>query len=285
MQLFFKRIMLATLGVAAGSVMLLAAPQAGRASTISMCLNKQGAIEGVNVACKRKQTQISWDSNGLVGPQGPSGPQGITGVAGPQGPTGNQGPQGPPGNAGGAGPQGPIGNAGQTGDTGPQGPQGPDGANGTNIQVLTGGTLGSDSGYKLGILPAWTPNTPVYLGPGNGGSVTPGVADVPLSAGTLSHLLVSVDVNSGCTPGSTPPVCGYTFIVCVNKNCTTTPALTCTIADSGASPSCSDTTDTVTIADGDTVSIEAQPAAASSSTTLPADVTFSIEHATSLAAP
>jgi hypothetical protein len=299
-QPFYQRIMRATFGVAAISVMLLAAPQASRASTVSMCLNKKGIIERVNEACTAKQTLISWDSNGVVGPQGPAGPQGPTGPAGPQGTTGAQGLQGPVGptgavgTAGATGPQGPTGPAGATGPSGPQGPvgdmgpagptgsQGPTGAsgtNGTNIQVLTGGTLGSDSGYTLGILPGQVPVA--YLGPGNGGSVTQGISDVPLSAGTLSHLLVSVDLNPACTTGT----CGYTFVVCVNQNCGTTPVLTCTIADSTVGTSCSDTTDTVTIADGDIVSIEAEPAAASSSTTQPADVTFSIEHATSLAAP
>lgn len=299
MQPFYQRIMRAAVGVAVTSVMLLAAPQASRASTISMCLNKKGIIEKVNKACTAKQTLISWDSNGVVGPQGPAGPQGSTGpagpqgVAGPQGPQGPAGPTGPVGNAGAAGPQGPTGPAGAIGPTGPQGPvgeigpmgptgpQGPTGApgtNGTNIQVLTGGTLGADSGDLLGILPGETANTPVYLGPGNGGSITPGVADVPLSAGTLSHLLVSVDLNTGCTTG----ICGYTFAVCINENCTTTPALGCTIIDPTVSTVCNDTTDVVTIKDGDLVSIQAQP---SSPTTLPADVTFSIEHATSLASP
>lgn len=296
-QPFYQRIMRAAVGVAVTSVMLLAAPQASRASTISMCLNKKGIIEKVNKACTAKQTLISWDSNGVVGPQGPSGPQGPTGPAGAQGVSGSQGPQGPAGptgpvgNAGAAGPQGPTGPAGAIGPTGPQGPvgdtgpmgptgpQGPTGApgtNGTNIQVLTGGTLGADSGFTLGILPGQVPVA--YLGPGNGGSVTQGISDVPLSAGTLSHLLVSVDLNPSCTTG----ICGYTFAVCVNENCTTTPALTCTITDSTVSTFCSDTTDVVTINDGDLISVEAQP---SSPSTLPADVTFSIEHATSLASP
>jgi hypothetical protein len=275
-QPFSKRLMRATLGVAASSVMLLAAPQAGRASTISMCLNKKGVIEGVNVACKPKQSLISWDSNGLVGPQGPSGPQGPTGSMGPPGATGAQGPQGPTGPAGAVGNTGTIGPAGPTGPAGATGAAGPAGANGTNIQVLTGGTLGADSGYKLGILPGETVSTPVYFGPGNGGSTTPGVSDVPLSAGTLSHLLVSVDSNITCTTGE----CAYTFVVCVNQGCTT--SLTCQIADPTISTSCSDTTHTVSINDGDLVSIQAQPL---SQTTLAADVTFSIEHATSLATP
>jgi len=263
------------LGLAAGSVLLLAVPQAGQASTISMCLNKQGVIQGVNVVCKPKQTLISWDSGGLTGPQGLAGPQGPTGLAGPQGSTGAQGPTGPAGSTGAAGSQGPIGVAGPTGDTGPQGPTGPTGTNGTNIQVLTGGTLGSDSGYKLNILPGEVPT--VYLGPGNGGSTITGTADVPLSAGTLSHLLVSVDRNNlNCTS----PACGYTFVVCVNTVCNT--ALTCPITDATISPSCSDTTDVVPINDGDLVSIQAEPAVPG---TLPADVTFSIEHTTSLAAP
>jgi len=276
MQPFLERTMRLALGLAAGSVLLLAVPQAGQASTISMCLNKQGVIQGVNVVCKPKQTLISWDSGGVTGPQGLAGPQGPTGLAGPQGSTGAQGPTGPAGATGAAGSQGPIGVAGPTGDTGPQGPTGPTGTNGTNIQVLTGGTLGSDSGYKLSILPGEVPT--VYLGPGNGGSVKLGTVDVPLSAGTLSHLLVSVDLNPAC---STPGTCGYTFVVCVNKVCTT--ALTCQITDPTTSTTvCSDTTDVVSLNDGDVVSIRAEPTVLG---TAPADVTFSIEHATSLAAP
>lgn len=267
------------LAAAASSLLLLAIPTAGQASTISMCLNKQGVIEGVNVVCKPKQTQISWDSNGLPGPQGPSGPQGPTGPVGPTGTVGPQGATGPAGATGIAGPPGPAGDTGPIGDTGALGPAGPDGANGTNIQVLTGGTLGSDSGFTLGILPGQVQT--VYLGPGNGGSITKGVVDVPLSAGTLSHLLVSVDLNTACTNPVPNPPCGYAFVVCVNQTCNT--ALTCTITNPTTTTTvCSDPTDVVTIADGDTVSIQAQP---SNPGTAAADVTFSIEHATSLVAP
>jgi len=300
MQPFLERTMRLALGVAGCSVLLL--PQAAQASTISMCLNKRGVIQRVNVACKPKQTLISWDSGGiagttgLAGPQGPTGaagPQGATGAQGPtgpagavgaagsQGPAGLQGPTGPAGAVGAAGPQGPVGAQGPTGSSGATGPAGAAGANGTNTQVLTGGTLGSDSGYTLGILPGQVDT--VYLGPGNGGSVTAGVADVPLTAGTLSNLLVSVDRNSG---NCTSPDCGYTFVVCVNTVCTT--SLTCQITDASVTTapnnaSCSDTTDTVPVNDGDLVSLQAEPTVPG--TTLPADVTFSIEHTISQTAP
>ncbi len=114
MQPFLERTMRLALGLAAGSVLLLAVPQAGQASTISMCLNKQGVIQGVNVVCKPKQTLISWDSGGLTGPQGLAGPQGPTGLAGPQGSTGAQGPTGPAGSTGAAGSQGLAGVSGPT---------------------------------------------------------------------------------------------------------------------------------------------------------------------------
>jgi len=276
MQPFSKRIMRVALGVGASSVvLLLAVPRAGQAMTISMCLNKRGVIQGVNVACKPKQTLISWDSGGVTGPQGLSGPQGPTGAAGPQGATGTQGLTGPAGATGSAGPKGLAGAMGPAGATGAQGAAGAPGTNGTNAQVLTGGTLGADSGFKLGILPGQV--STVYLGPGNGGSTIPGTADVPLSAGTLSHLLVSVDRNN---TNCTSPACGYTFVVCVNSSCTT--ALKCQITDATISPSCSDTTDVVPISDGDLVSIQAEPAVAG---TLPADVTFSIEHTISQTTP
>jgi len=275
MQPFLERTMRLALGLAAGSVLLLAVPQAGQASTISMCLNKQGVIQGVNVVCKPKQTLISWDSGGLTGPMGLSGPQGPTGLAGPQGSTGAQGPTGPAGATGPAGSKGLAGAMGPVGDPGAPGAAGTPGANGTNTQVLTGGTLGADSGFTIGILPGQV--STVYLGPGNGGSTIPGTADVPLSAGTLSHLLVSVDRNS---TNCTSPACGYTFVVCVNSGCTT--ALTCQITDATVKASCSDTTDVVSINDGDLVSIQAEPAVAG---TLPADVTFSIEHTISQTTP
>jgi hypothetical protein len=204
-----------------------------------------------------------------------TGPQGPTGAAGPQGATGTQGLTGSAGATGPAGPQGSVGPQGPTGDPGAAGAAGPPGANGTNTQVLTGGTLGADSGFKLGILPGQV--STVYLGPGNGGSTITGTADVPLSAGTLSHLLVSVDRNNlNCTS----PACGYTFVVCVNTVCNT--ALTCPITDATVQPSCSDTTDVVSINDGDLVSIQAEPAVPG---TLPADVTFSIEHTISQTTP
>jgi hypothetical protein len=91
---------------------------------------------------------------------------------------------------------------------------------------------------------------------------------VPVSAGTLKHLLIRTDMNPG---SSGPTTNSYTFSVCMNATCTT--GLTCVITDPNTS--CSDTTDVVSVNDGDLVSIYAQPSGPSANN---ADVTFSLEH-------
>ena len=96
-----------------------------------------GNDNGVNIRivtassdCRNNEMPLSWNQQGVQGPQGAPGPQGTQGAPGPQGPagaTGATGPQGPPGPAGAAGPQGPTGPAGATGQQGPLGPIGPQG--------------------------------------------------------------------------------------------------------------------------------------------------------------
>jgi Collagen triple helix repeat (20 copies) len=288
MQPFLGRVVRLTFGAATAAVLFLAIPTPGHATTISLCLNRRGIIKGINVECSPPQVTLTWDSDGVTGPQGPSGPQGPIGPVGNQGATGPQGPQGPSGPAGAVGTAGTAGPTGPTGPTGLQGPQGPQGAdglqglqgdmgpqgaaglngsNGTNVQLLTGGTLGSDLGTTLGIQPG--NNVAVYMGPGNGAATTFAAAAVPVSAGTLGHLLVQTDHNPA---GGT-----YTFTLCVNSNCDQT--LTCTITDPNTT--CSDTSDTVPVNDGDLVTVHAAPA----NTTAVTDVTFSMEHTVTQAAP
>jgi hypothetical protein len=136
----------------------------------------------------------------------------------------------------------------------------------------------------LGIVPGtYSPSNysvpKVYLAPGNGGSITSGDVDVPVTAGTLSNLLVSVGVYP---PDCASTSCDYSFALCVNGNCSATPSLTCTTTGVKGEASCSDTTDIVTVNDGDRISILATATSASSG---PADVTFSLEHATTLTTP
>jgi hypothetical protein len=290
----FRRALRLTFAGAAGGLLCLAIPASGHASTITLCLNRRGVIKGINVACQPPLVTLTWDGNGIQGPQGPSGPQGPigpVGIQGAQGPTGAQGPVGPAGAAGAAGAVGPtgptgdtgptgaqglIGNTGlkgPTGDPGPQGLTGLNGPNGTNIQVLTGGNLGADTAIdhsnQLG------GDQALYLGPGNGADTSLASVAVPVSAGTLKHLLIRTDMNPG---SSGPTTNSYTFSVCVNATCTT--GLTCVITDPNTS--CSDTTDVVSVNDGDLFSIYAQPSGPSANN---ADVTFSLEHIVTQAAP
>ena len=53
--------------------------------------------------CGHKQTALSWNASGVVGPQGPAGAQG---APGPQGPAGGTGPRGATGAQGAQGPAG-----------------------------------------------------------------------------------------------------------------------------------------------------------------------------------
>lgn len=50
-----------------------------------------------NRSCKRGETRITWNQQGVMGPAGPQGPQGNPGAPGATGPQGQQGPQGDPG--------------------------------------------------------------------------------------------------------------------------------------------------------------------------------------------
>jgi len=73
-------------------------------------------------ACLPSERYVSWQQQGIQGPQGVPGPQGNPGAPGPAGPPG---PQGAPGLQGPAGPPGPAGLQGNPGPQGPAGPQGP----------------------------------------------------------------------------------------------------------------------------------------------------------------
>ncbi len=136
---------------------------AGAASTglISACVNKssgtvriitpgaassrdrddeRGDERSLN-GCTRNEMLLTWNSEGVPGPQGPTGatgPQGVAGATGATGLTGATGPQGLSGPAGPTGAQGLAGASGPAGASGSQGPTGPEGA--TGPQGATGPT-------------------------------------------------------------------------------------------------------------------------------------------------
>ncbi len=82
----------------------------------------------------KKETLISWNTQG---PQGPAGPAGLVGPAGPQGPVGAVGLKGDTGAVGPTGPTGIPGPQGTKGDPGAQGPQGSPGIVGYERVVQT----------------------------------------------------------------------------------------------------------------------------------------------------
>ncbi len=95
-----------------GSVAAMGATSSG--TTYYACL-KNGDLSSVGTSepeCKGKQTLISWNQEGPVGPQGPQGEQGpigVTGAQGEPGPAGEKGEKGDPGATGPVGAQGPAG--------------------------------------------------------------------------------------------------------------------------------------------------------------------------------
>jgi Collagen triple helix repeat (20 copies) len=154
-------------------------------------------------------------AKGATGPQGPQGDPGAKGATGPDGPKGLTGPTGPQGATGVAGVQGLQGLKGATGPIGPRGnpgADGVDGANGNHVSVLAGGT------YPVTITSSQT----ACMGPGNGYSFTESTIAVPLPAGILFNIQFFTDV---------PPTSfdTYTFDVCIDHSCDTTPADGCTI--------------------------------------------------------
>lgn len=82
---------------------------------------------GSNDGCKKKDTLLDWNAQGIqrdTGDTGATGPEGSTGPTGATGPDGTTGPSGP---IGATGPTGAIGPEGATGPTGPKGDTGDSG--------------------------------------------------------------------------------------------------------------------------------------------------------------
>ena len=86
-------------------------------SQITVCVKKSGLIYIIGedfkrTDCKKSDSLLSWNKDGIQGPKGDKGDQGDVGPIGPQGPKGDTGEQGP------------IGLTGPQGETGPKGDSG-----------------------------------------------------------------------------------------------------------------------------------------------------------------
>lgn len=183
---------------------------------------------------------------GLAGPAGPAGPTGPTGLAGPAGPQGPQGlagpagPAGPTGLTGSTGPAGPAGPAGPTGPPGPAGPQGPSGV-AKGIAYLVGfQNPGEEQGMTLFVpVTGFTPDIH------NNTTIGPQSMASPIAC-TLSGL--SVSANNFNTPASD------TTTITVYQNQTAT-SMSCSVTTSGNKSSCTDSTHTLAVSQGDLLTI------------------------------
>ena len=261
-------------GTTAAAMLCLAMlPSVGHAETLTICVNGNGKIKGVNVSCNG--TSLTWETVGPQGDQGPTGVDGPPGHAGPQGAAGGPGIQGPSGAQGAFGPTGDPGAAGVIGDQGVQGIQGNPGIQGIpglkgitgipgfnggtehNKTFLTGGTLGTFGGVGhegIELSGLRVVNSKLFLGPGNAADTTVNAGITPKNdvavpmtdPGNAYNLFVRVDNHPGINPAGGP--ISFFFQLCkndatVDANCT--PVL-CTITDPDTN--CKDTVDFVTLA-------------------------------------
>jgi hypothetical protein len=184
----------------------------------------------------------------LIGPTGPIGPQGIQGIQGLQGVIGATGNTGSTGLQGSTGTTGP---AGATGATGPAGPQGPAGTDGSS-DILVGGAKFIDPLDATG-----------YLPPSAFTSVTSAQGDAAVAmprAGQLSGLMVNM---------TQAPATDVTLTVVVAGLPT---AISCKVV--AASTACTDTSHTVALTSGQTVSVQVTKSASSAVTNLRFAINF-----------
>jgi hypothetical protein len=313
------------IGASAAAMLIASIPVSANAQTdgtpplITLCVGRNGKIAAINLECRPRQIQLTWNIPGPVGDpgfQGDQGPKGVTGEVGPAGTQGAIGNAGIPGPAGAKGPTGPTGPQGPTGDpglignTGPQGPQGPtgppgtpgtNGADGDHISMLTGGTLGGTVGAFASI--QLTPDTglggfptfQLYMGPGNGAdrgsvSVNSGQAavQVPTPGGEAFHLEVKTSANPGGPNGTGG---AYRFIVCneihiagqTETNCDQN-VLSCEIvndvnAGRPGETRCSDDSNELEYLPGDTLVVQAYNLENSTNSV---DVSWSLDYAIGL---
>jgi Collagen triple helix repeat (20 copies) len=222
-------------GSTAAAILFMAAiPSVGHAETVTICINNQGRIKGINVSCSG--TSLTWETVGPQGDQGPDGVDGPPGFAGPQGaagppgiagtngsqglvgPTGDSGIAGPPGDKGPPGFQGNPGIEGPIGNKGLTGPPGIAGGSEVNKTYLTGGTLGDlgkDMGVELSGLNSIIGQV-LAMGPGNGSDNGSDTVQVPVNdSGTAYNLFVSTDNHPGSSLNGTP--LNYFFFLCKNS--------------------------------------------------------------------
>lgn len=114
-------------GSGLGGVAYAAIPSSD--GTITACYSQPGTpLTVVDVdageTCGRNQQTLTWNRQGVPGPQGPQGEQGLQGGQGLQGEQGAPGERGPEGPAGAQGEAGLQGEPGLQGTAGPQGPSG-----------------------------------------------------------------------------------------------------------------------------------------------------------------
>ena len=140
---------------------------------------------------------------------------GLDGATGPMGPVG---------------PQGAAGNDGAPGAPGVQGPAGPAGPAGTRVPFFGSSYFPNSDG--------------VYIGMGESAATHAKVAPPMPVSGTIAGL----QVRTNSTPGNSPN--RYDFTVSVNGTLTT---VTCSIGT--GQTSCNDSTHSVAISSGDTVSL------------------------------
>jgi hypothetical protein len=234
-------------GTTAAAMLFMAAyPSVGHAATLTICINGQGRIKGINVPCGG--TSLTWETVGPQGDQGPDGVDGPPGHAGPQGPAGIPGIAGTNGSQGLVGPTGDSGLAGLPGDKGPHGIQGDPGIQGkvglpgdkgdaginggdeVNKTYLTGGTLG-DLGRDQGVALSGFNSIGgaiLAMGPGNGSDVNDSVTVPVNDSGTAYNLFVSTDNHPGTSFTGTP--LNYFFFLCKN-NFSGTCNVACVITD------------------------------------------------------
>jgi Collagen triple helix repeat (20 copies) len=289
MHVSLKHARRVVLGVAVGALLLAAAPGSGQADIIQLCISPkhQRVVLPLGGTCSKPNREITWDSEGVVGPSGPQGPKGMQGPQGPTGTPGQMGPQGPVGpggaigpvgNVGATGPLGPAGEMGPQGPEGPTGPTGPTGAtgpsgvpgiNGTQFYTLGGGDLDSNVellfGYQSvlggsgaasggnpfcmtnGVPNPTCSNSPIYYGPGNGADNQLESVAVPIDASTVTQLWVQTKNVPG--PGQS-----YTFQLCINSDCTSS-KVACSI-NLPTETECNDLVDIQKYTPGDTIALK-----------------------------
>ena len=202
-------------------------------------------------------------ATGVTGAMGPTGPSGPTGSVGPTGAAGDAGAIGPTGVAGADGAMGPTGATGTTGMTGATGPTGAVGSTGPAGATGATGPTGA-TGAGMGLNAVTFVSRFVNTGT-TGPFYQPPVSTTGLQAGQTaldpSHPNFSV-VPAACTlKALNVGVNNYfaagpnTITITVYKNFAAT-ALACSVTLNGGAGSCSNSTNTIAVAAGDTLSLQ-----------------------------